>query len=97
MWHRHEFHYEGEPYPRFIADVVWGVVVTAMCAVAMFYHGLPWEVVATGALMVAGMVWASIHRRVVRERERRIAQARPRLARLMSRYGASPAGTQLAG
>jgi hypothetical protein len=97
MWLRYEFRYEGAPYPRFVADVVWGAVVTAMAAVALFHQGLPWQVVATGAGMVVAMVWASIHRRVAREREWRIAQARPRLGRLMSRYGAAPRRTQLAG
>lgn len=97
MWLRYEFRYAGEPYPRFVGDVVWGSVVTAMAAVALFFYGLPWEVVAAGSLMVAGMVWASIHRRAGLARERAVAQARPRMGRLMSRYGAAPRGARLAG
>lgn len=81
MWLRYEFRYAGEPYPRFVADVVWGAVVTGMAAVALFHHGLPWEVVATGSGMVVAMVWASILRRAARVGKPLSAGARKRASR----------------
>ncbi len=59
-WYEREYGVRGEPYPRFLNDVIWSAVGVLLMAAAMFLAGVgvPWIAVSCGTttLLLARMI-----------------------------------------
>jgi hypothetical protein len=97
MWHKRKFSFASEPYPRFVAEAVWSVVMVAVVAVSLLYFGVHPLIAAGVASMVAAGLGQLLYNRVVAERTRLIRAANPRMATLMARYGVMPRTRRPAG
>lgn len=90
MSYDREFQIRGMPYRRFVSDVVWSTVPVAVAGVALLELGVPGAYIAAACGAVTVAMGKMIHGRIVRERARLAPARRPRMARLMERYGVSP-------
>ncbi len=97
MWYERVFSFRSEPYPTFVSDVVWSLVVVAVVAFFFLELGTPPVAAAAGAGGVAACLAWMLYRRVVAARIRVIRTTRPLLGTLMARYGAMPRTRRTAG
>ena len=90
MRYDREFLINGMPYRHFVSDVMWSAVLVAITGVFLFGVAAPAVVIAVACGAVAAGLGKMIYGRVLRERARHAPAHRPRMARLMERYGSMP-------
>lgn len=90
MRYDREFQIKGLPYRHFVSDVVWSAVLVAITGVFLLQMTAPVAVIAVACGAVTAALGKMIYGRVVRERARHAPAHRPRMARLMERYGSMP-------
>jgi hypothetical protein len=90
MRYDREFQIKGMPYRHFLSDVVWSAVLVAITGVFLLEMGAGTGAIAAACGVVAAGMGKMLHGRVVRERAKHALAHRPRMARLMERYGSVP-------
>lgn len=90
MRYDREFLVKGMPYRHFVSDVVWSGVLVAITGVFLFQMTAPVALIAVACGAVAAGLGKMVYGRVVRERAKHAPAHRPRMARLMERYGSAP-------
>ncbi|MBD0319675.1 MAG: hypothetical protein ICV87_05035 [Gemmatimonadetes bacterium] len=88
MRYDREFRIKGMPYRYFLSDVVWSAVLVAITGVLFLEMGASMGIAGAAAGVVALAMGKVLYGRVVRERAKHGVAHRPRMARLMERYGA---------
>lgn len=83
-----EFQIRGAPYRRLVPDLVWSAILVAATGIFLLNLDVPSAIVAVSCGALTAGLGRMIYGRVQRERARRAPAHRPRLSRIIERYGA---------